>query len=284
MVIQRLWILVELKLTTNMKRKYAICLMIVGVVLFVFVGSVLADYASDYQNYVNQTGVYQIDYNNYLTARANYLASGSLDSQDKAKSATLKMLQSRDNLVIAYLAAVRSKVNSLSGMSDVDKGSLTNLIGAEIDWYTAHNVKLASSGSLSDLIADSDEAKQQFSLSTTTTIYLSLIDLGIGMNNYIRGELNGEIGTLQAKIGEIKANQDKDVSSIERSLVDVQNKISRSQDKDNTARDLVSAIKPGSNDAASGFSSAQTAVSDANSYLKEANQGLLQIVTQIKTN
>lgn len=259
-----------------------VCLVIlVGVIA---AKNAFADYASDYQNYINQTGVYQIDHNNYLTARANYLASGSLEAQDKARLATLKMLQSRDNLVVAYLAAIRSKVGTLSGLSDGDKGNLTNLLGSEIGWYSSHSVKLSSSGSLSDLVSDSDEAKTQFNSSTLVAVYVSLIDLGAGMNNSIRGQLNGEISTLQAKISEIKSNQDKDVSFIERSLTDVQNKIVRSQDKDNIASSLVNSIKPGDNDAENVFGEAQNDLADSNSYLKEANQGLLQIITQIKTN
>ncbi len=280
-----LWIVVELKLITSMKKVFGV---LIFVLFFVFFArEVRADYASSYQDYINKTGTYQVSHNNYLTARANYFASGSLDSSDKAKSATLKMLQDRDNVVTSYLTALQAKIKDVKGMSDTDKGSLTSQINTEISWYNSHNNKLSSAGSLSDLVSDSDQAKEQFNGPTILVIYASLVDLGIANNNYIRGELNGEITTIQAKIAEIKSNQDKDVSSVERLLVDVTNKISRSQDKDSQAKDLVNSIKPANqqtNGANSQFQSAQTDLSDSNSYLKEANQGLLQMITQIKTN
>lgn len=253
-------------------------------ILFFSTKSIFADYAVSYQTYVNSTGVYQSAYNNYLTARANYLASGSLDSKDKAKSATLAMLQARDALTINYLAAINAKIAITLGMSDGDKSSLTNELNTEIAWYNAHNTKLTSAGSLEDLVSDSNDAKNQFNSTTQLAIYQSLTSLGVANNSYIRGELNGEINTLEAKIAEIKGNQDKDVSSIERNLIDVKNKISRSEDKDNSAKDIIASIKPTDQQAGNDFQDSQSNISDSNSYLKEANQGLLQIISQIKTN
>lgn len=245
---------------------------------------VYADYATDYQNYINQMGNYQTSYNSYLTARANYLASGSLDSQDKAQIATAQMLKDRDLVVVDYLTAMSTKIKESQGISPADKITYQNLLTTEINWYNAHAAKISSAGSLSDLVNDSDEAKQEFSGLTTYAVYVSLINLGAGLNNYIRGEINGEITSLNAKIAEIKANQDKDVSSIERLMIDIQNKVSRSQDKDNAAKDLINSIKPTDTRFGSTFDDAQMDLTDSNSYLKEANQGLLQIITQIKTN
>jgi hypothetical protein len=248
---------------------------------------VLADnYATAYQNYVNSTGIYQSAHNTYLTARSAYLASGSLESKSQAQTATLKMLQARDSLLVNYMTAISAKIQNSQGMLSDDKNSLTDPINSEISWYNSHNTKLASAGDLDDLVADSDEAKAQFTKSSNLSIYKSIIYLGTADNSYIRGEINGEINTLEAKIAEIKANQDKDVSSIERSLIDIKNKISRSQDKDNSARDAINAAASTSygNNSQNAFNQALTAISDSNSYLKEANQSLLQIITQIKTN
>lgn len=266
-----------------MKQKGALIFLSLFSVFFL-AGVVRADYASSYQAYVSATGTYQTAFGAYSTARSSYLASGSLDSESKAKDATLKMLQARDNMINNYLNALTSKIQSTNGISDGDKNSLFGQINTEITWYNAHLVKLPSAGSLQDLVSDSDEAKGQWNNSTLIVIYQSLIALGVGNNNYIRGELNGEISTLSSKIAEIKANQDKDTSLIERSVVDVQNKLSRSQDKDNTAKDLINAVKPSSFGTSDNFGSAQQDLLDSNSYLKEANQSLLQIITQIKTN
>ena len=241
-------------------------------------------YATAYQAYIDKNGIYQSAHNDYLTARASYFASGSLDSQAKAMAATLKMLKARDDVLVFYLYALKAKVAVSSGVSDVDKNSVTSAIDGEVSFYNTHNTKLDSAGSLNDLISDSDEAKAQYTNSTALTIYTVLIDLGAGENNSIRTQIVNEITLLRAKIDEIKANQDKDVSTIERYLIDVQNKISRSADKDNSAKTLIGSIKPSDSQISTAFTDAQTALTDSNSYLKEANQQLLQIITLIKTN
>lgn len=240
-------------------------------------------YAVAYQDYINKTGIYQVAHGNYLTARANYLSSQSLDSQDKAMKATLAMLQARDQATISYLTAVKIKVQTTQGVSQIDENSLQAQLDNEIGWYSAHNTKLPSAGSLSDLVSDSDDAKAELNGPTLIVVYNAIVTLGIGNNTYIRGELNNEISTLRAKIDEIKANQDKDVSSIERSLIDVQNKIDRSQSKDNDAKSLINGVKPTDTQKDNNFQDAQSDISNSNSYLKEANQGLLQIITQIKS-
>ena len=240
-----------------------------------------ADYATDYQAYINASGSYQTAYNDYQTARANYLASGSLDSEYTAKQATLKLLQLRDSLVVNYLQAVSSKIEISQGFLDTDRASLQSQLAAEIAWHQAHSTKLASAGNLTDLVTDSNEAKTRWT-STRLIIYQSLISLGSAQNSYIRGKLTGEITALESKIAQIRTNQDKDVTLIERSLFDVKNKIIRSQDKDNLAKSLIFATKPEAGSAT--FLTAQTYLVDSSLYLKDANQGLLQIITQIKTN
>lgn len=262
-----------------------ICVIVSVIVGLLFLPKIVfADLASDYQSYLNATGTYNSAYNDYVTARANYLASGSLDSQDKAMTATLRMLQTRDNLLVSYLAAMMTRIQDAKGMSDGDKSSLRGQLASEILWYSAHYNKLSSAGSLNDLVNDSDQAKQQFNNLTIIAVYRALISLGAADNNYLRGQLNGQISALQAKVAEIKSNGDKDTSSIERSLIDVQNKISRSQDKDNIALNLINSVKPNSYNLSDTFRTSQQNLTDSQAYLNEVDQGLLQIIMQIKTN
>ncbi len=244
----------------------------------------LADLASDYQNYLTSVGTYNSLFGDYVTARANYLASGSIDSQDKAREATLKMLQARDVLLVSYLTALNSRIDSQRGISDGDKNSLKGQISNEINWYSLHNNKLPSAGNLDDLVSDSDEAKVRFNDFTTLLVYRSLVNLGVAQNSSIRGDINSQIDNVKSKISEIKSNGDKDTSTIERSLVDVENKIARSQDKDNASLNIVNSIRPNSFNTLSDFQESQQDLTDSQAYLREATRGLLQIITQIKTN
>lgn len=260
------------------------------IILFIFLfffatTPVLADYATTYQNYINSNGAYQNAHNAFLTARANYMASGSIDSENKAKQATVLLLQTRDNLVANYLNAVKEKIMITNGISDSEKGEWQNRLNEDVSWHNAHLQRLNSSGSLNDSVTDSNEAKEHFISLTQITTYQSLVALGVGNNTYLREKMKSEISSLQSKIAEIKGNQDKDVSFIERSLVDIQNKINRSEEKDNLAKSLVSSLKGTTfNTGANTLESARSALVDSTLYLKEANQGLLQIITQIKTN
>ncbi|HWA51669.1 MAG TPA: hypothetical protein VG895_01280 [Patescibacteria group bacterium] len=243
-----------------------------------------ADYASDYQNYINQTGTYNAAHDAYLTARATYIASGSIDSQDKAIQATSQMLQSRDAVFINYLTAIRTKLSSTVGINSTDQSSLTGQINTEISWYQNHASRIPSASTLNDLVNDSNEAQDQYKSSTLDLIYRSLITIGAANNSFIRGELSNEITTLSAKIDEIKANQDKDVTVVSRSLIDVQDKISRSESKDSDAVNNINSAKPNDNQLDNDFEDSQSNLSDSNSYLKEANQEMLQIIAEIKSN
>lgn len=265
-----------------MKRVGIIVLIIFAAFLFAR-RVVFADYAGAYQTYINSSGNYQSAYNEYLVARANYLASQSLDAQDKAMAATLKMLQARDALTISYIEAIKAKIQSTQGISSADAGTFSGRIDTEAGWYQSHSTKLTSAGSLADLVSDSDDAKAEYNNSTIILIYQSLIVLGVGNNTYIRGEITNEINILQTKLNQIKANQDKDVSIEERSLVDIENKLSRSQAKDSDAINIVNSIKPG-DQVQNDFQDAQSDLIDSNLYIQEANQGLLQIITQIKSS
>ncbi len=281
MVRLHLWILVELKLTIDMKKSLIILFAMIAVIFSAKI--VFADYPAAYQDYLNKTGVYLSTYDNYLTARATYFASGSLDSQQKAMAATLKFLQTRDDVMTSYLTALKLKLQTSQGISANDLNSQSSQIDTQVSWYVSHNTRLSSAGSLSDLVSDSDEAKNEFNNLTQLTVYMSLITLGKGTNLYIRNELTSEISLVQTKLDEIKANQDKDVSSEERFLVDVQNKLDRSQAKDSDAANLINSVNPNSQQIYSAFQNAQSDLTDSNLYLKEANQGLLQIITQIKS-
>lgn len=240
------------------------------------------DYAIAYQTYINKTGTYQIAHNNYLTARANYLASQSIDSQDKAMAAGVAMLQARDDVVTSYLTVIKNKILITQGISSGDQSSYATRFDTEVSWYASHSTRLTSAGSLGDLVKDSNEASSQFTSSTSLLIYPSIVALGLGNNAYIREELKNKVATLQAKIDEIKANQDKDVSSIQRSMIDVKNKLDRSQGKDDDAQNLMNAVTNGQR-IPNSFQTAEGDLADGNAYLKEANQSLLQIITQIKS-
>lgn len=274
-----------------MKKTNSLLFVLVSVVFLLVFGFLLKmvsaedfDYERAYQDFSYNYSLYDIALNEYKNARAEYLQFETLTSKDKAKTATLKMLQARDEVIKTYLTSIRMKIKESKGLSDGQKEGYYPRIDEEFKYYESHKDKLSSAGSLEDLVKDSEEESERYESSTKIVVYTSLIGVATGKTSFLRQEIEKSITDLKAKIAEIREAGDKNVSAIERSVTDLENKVARSKDKDNQAKDMVNKIKVTQRDKASDFDEALQNVQDSYLYLKEVNTYLLEIVRQIKTN
>lgn len=242
------------------------------------------DYSRAYSDYIFNMDLYNQAHNAYTLAVAQYTQSQTLESKENARVSTYKMLTKRDEAVKTYLTAVRMKLFENSGMSNTEKQGFLTRIDAEVGWWTSHETRIPSAGTLEDLSADSQDAKSHYNSITVPLVYQSLIAGVGGSLDSIRSQQSSEVSALNSKISEIRANNDKDTSGIERSLLDIQNKISRAQGKESEARSVINAIKATDTSKEGDYSDAQSLMQDAYSYLKDANQNLTEIIRQIKTN
>lgn len=263
---------------------------ILGITSFIFllgvascVGAQTFDYNRAYQDYVFNLSLYQKAHTDYQLARAAYLQSQTSGTTEDAVKATRTMLETRDNVVMTYLTALRMKLLETKGVSDSEKSGYFTQIDTEVAWWASHRDRLGSAGSLNDLVSDSDEAKEHFG-GTKILMYQTLIEIGVSETTYQRTAMKSVIDLLNQKIAEIRLNGDKDTTSIERFLVEVGNKLSRSEVKEGEAKSIVSSIKSITQDSSGSFQNAVSDVEDSLLYLKEANKNLKEVVTQIKTN
>ncbi len=241
-------------------------------------------YARAYSDYIYTMDLYRQAHNEYDLDVAQYNQSNILEAKEKARVATYKMLVARDEVVKTFLTAVRMNLFENQGMNNTEKQGFLARIDAEVAWWSSHETRIPSAGTLSDLSSDSQDAKSHYDTITVPLVYQSLIAGQAGSLDLIRSEQTTEVSALNSKIAEIRANNDKDTSGIERSLLEIQNKISRAQGKESEARSIINALKPTDTTKSGEYSDAQSLLQDAYSYLKDANQNLTEIIRQIKTN
>lgn len=260
-------------------------LLVVSLLTFAFPGVLHSqefDFNKAYQDYLYNSDIYQKAHADYDIARSQYLSSQTISSQTKAQEATAAMLTDRDQVLSTYLTALRMALKDAPGVDNGTKESLFSLIDAEISWYGDHKTKISSAGSLDDLVADSNEAAEQFK-QTELMIYQVLVTISIGNTTDYRERARTEINDLRTKLSEIKVNGDKNVDSIDRALTDAEDRLSRSIEKETDAQTRLSKMKSSDKNKLVSFNSIELSVGESLSYIKEANSIVKDSIRQIKT-
>lgn len=240
-----------------------------------------------YKDYVFVTDTYNKDHGDYLLARAQYFQAQTLASQTKARDATALMLQDRDEVIKAYLVALRLRLGESVGVSDITKSGLYSRIDAEVTWWKSHKDRIDSAGNLNDLVADSDEALKHFP-TTESLSYEVLATVPQGKVFELRTGLNELLSSTKAKVSAIRSNGDHDVTNAERWILETDQKITRSLDKENEAQTLITSLtqieKPGKKiDKNQIYNNVLTNLTDSLQYLREASNYLKEVIKSIKT-
>lgn len=254
---------------------------------FLAVSPVLAQgfsYPKAYQDYLYNYSLYLTAHDNYVLRRANFLQYKTLVSEEEAKSATLAMLESRDETVKTLLTAIRMRIKENNGIPDAKKESLFSRLDPEVGFYEDHRVKLGSAATLSDLVKDSDLAKERFESSTELLIYTALVNISTGKVNGERDLVEKVIPDLKAKISEIKTTGDKDMSFVDKYFVDLENKLARGRDKEAEAETSIALAEKSYRDRVDYFNDAIAAVQGSYVYLEEVVTKLEEIIRLIKIN
>ncbi len=243
------------------------------------------DFNRAYADYIYNTQLYNDAYSAYQLARSQYLASNTLVAQGNAQTATLKMLQARDEMVKTYLTAIRMRLKETDGISINDLNIAFTQIDNDFTWWGSHKTKLASAGSLDDLVADSGEAYTHYQ-TTLMIVYQSLTTIFVGRLDSDRSDMGRLVADLKNKVAQIKINGDKDTSQIERSLIDVDNSISRSASKESEAKNIINTLTLDQNSNESNdqrFADTKTKLKESRAYMNDAVNLINQIVIEIKT-
>lgn len=238
------------------------------------------DFARAYQDYVFTRDVYESELSEYRLARSQYLQAKTLVSQSKARDATVEMLQARDDVVTAYLTAIRMRLIETDGVSTTIANGMTDRLDAEIAWYRDHKSRVSSAGSLEDLVADSAEARDQFK-QTESLVYETLSIIADGKTKALRDDLSLLVSDARRKTFEIESNGDFNLSLIQRWIVEAEQKITRSLDKSIEAQTKVQGFYESRGDRLELFNEIINLHTDSYQLLQDGNNFLKEVISEL---
>ncbi len=244
------------------------------------------DFNKAYKDYVFVTDQYNVAHSTYVLARSQYFQAKTLASQAKAQDATAKMLIARDDVMKAYLVALRLRLSETDGVSDTTKQGLFTRIDTDVAFWKTHHDRIDSAASLQDLTSDSNSAKLHFPI-TETLSYEVLSTIPQGKEFVLRNQLADLLSQTKTKISKIRANGDLDTSESERWVLQTDQKLTRSQDKEIAAQDLISKLTStdptNTNQKKSViYGQVTQTLVDSLQYLKEASSYLKEVLKRIK--
>lgn len=247
------------------------------------------DFDEAYKLYEEKLEEYRGVSEEYRVARAQYLKSKTQRSLSDAKEATIKLLRSRDDVIISYLEALKLKLQTTQGLNDVVLKQLVFRIDQEISWFTRHRDLVPSAGTLNDLVKDSQEASNEYT-STQKLIYEALGYISFGKVFSYKERLTDLFDRLKERIENAKKETDKNNFSSEKFLTldrwafEIENLLIRTEDKLSEAETYLKQIsKAGAREKPSSLQSrALTLILEARQFLKEGNLYLTEIVREMK--
>lgn len=259
------------------------------VLSFIFVPFVSAQdltYQTAYSDYLHELEQYNREHNEYLAAKAQYQQAKTLAAETKARDETAQMLVARDKTIRAYLQAIRMKMLETQGVESSQRDGLSSRLETDVNWYATHSDAVASAGSLSDLVSDSEEAKSHFDEITTPLIYETLIVMPIAKVSELRKELSVLVSDTRNVSNEVRDSNSFDVSNADRWLLQVDGKVTRSLDKTIEASNLLVSLQGnerGPKNYTSTYNNALNLLTEAKQYIREANDYLGEVIRLVRT-
>jgi hypothetical protein len=246
------------------------------------------NYDRAYKDYIFIYDVYKRAQSEYLLARSQYVQAKTLAAQTKARDTTVILLQSRDDVSMTYLTALRMKLSESLGLDPIEREGYYSRLDADVAWFRAHRSSIPSAGTLEDLVVDSQEASDHFNLVTESLAWEVLSSISIGKIH--DWQIKGEeiLSRLEAKTNQIRSEGKHDTAITERSIIETENKFIRSLDKQNAAQGkLVNELRNAKDKRRLVESAIHDGVvnmlAESQQYVKEANNFMKEIVRQLST-
>lgn len=242
-----------------------------------------------YSEYIKASQEYNSTHEDYVLKRAQYLRFQTLKSRQDAFDATLKMLQVRDDVVLAYLKAVKAKLNGGRDVPDASRESLNFRIDEEIFWFQDHKANIPSSGDLDDLVSDSGLARGRWQrvepLAYETMSVLSLGKL-LGFTDRTKEifeNTNNKIETIRGDVREGYSFSANKFSIFDRWTLEADGRIARSDERITETVNLIDKLASRPKDSQSQYNKIVSELSQSQIFLKEVNSFVKEVIKQIKT-
>lgn len=242
-----------------------------------------------YEEYIKASEEYNRTHEDYVLKRAQYQRFQTLRSRQDAFDATLKMLQSRDDVVISYLRILKAKIIEGIGVPDARLESLLFRMDEEITWYADHKANIPSSGSLDDLVSDSDLAETQWRR-VGPIAYETMSTLSFGKMLVFTDRTKEIFDASKTKIEAIRQEEREGYtfsankfSILDRWMLEADGRLGRSAERLTEAERLIDDLSPLKKDSQGQHTLIITELSEAQIFLKEVNSFVKEVIRQIKT-
>lgn len=256
--------------------------------LFFLPTALYAQQPANYNEAFLQLNLRVEDYNKahdqYVLKRSQYIKFKSLQSEKEAYDATVTMLQSRDDVVVAYINALKRRMEETAGVTREQINTFTIQLDTEIAFFNDHKAKIPSTGTLSDLVADSKKASDEYT-KIQPLFYQTLFTIGDGKVANLRSRLGDNFTSLKGKVDSIRIETRPEyqfsslkLQAIDRFIFESENKLARADEKKLAAEEN----KNNRPFTAQEYSIRINTLGDAKQLLKEAASFLKEIINEIK--
>lgn len=165
-----------------MKKKLLTSLIVLGA-LFMFISNPKAQtltFDRAYSDYQYNLTLYQQAYSDFQDAKNAYQINQTLALKETARQKLLAMLESRDQLMVVYLTALRTRISESTGLTNDEKDAIFVKIDAEVKFYANHKTRYGSDNDTSTLFNGNAESETQYKNTTQPIVQESLFDISLG--------------------------------------------------------------------------------------------------------
>lgn len=237
-----------------------------------------------YQDYQYNLTVYNQAFSDFQDARDAYKANQTLALKETARQKLLAMLVDRDQLMVVYLTALRTKISELDGLSPDDKNSIFGKIDSEVNFYTNHKGQYHTQDPPDQLFATSSQSENQYKDSTSLVVQESLFDISLGQVSGLRQEHEKVFSTLKTLIDQgVKAGT-LTRDPFNQWLGDIDQTENTLKQNEETSRTQIAEIYTQNYSFGGGYKTAIGTLSDSVKPLSQLNEYLTEVLNYIETH
>lgn len=235
-----------------------------------------------YQDYQFNTTLYDQAYSDYTDAKNAYLANQTLSLKEDARKKTFLMLVARDQLMVVYLTALRTKISELPGLRQEDKNNVFGKLDGEVNFYTNHKTSYHDSDDLPTLFSNSSQSENQYKDKTSLIVNESLFDISLGQISGIRGSQEQIYSDLRKIIDEGVAGGKLKLDPFNHWLTDIDATDDTLKKIEDKARSQIQLMYTEAYSAQGGYNTSVNTLSTAIKPLSQLNEFLTEVVNYIK--
>lgn len=235
-----------------------------------------------YQDYQYNQTLYDQSYSDYQDAKNAYLANQTLSLKDDARKKTYKMLVARDQLMVVYLTALRTKISELPALDPEDKNNIFGKLDSEVNFYTNHKTTYRDQDDLPTLFANNSQPQNQYKDKTLLVINEALFDISLGQLGGIRQAQEQIYTDLKTEIDKGVAEGLLTLDPFDHWLTDIDSIDSILKQNEDKARNQIQLMYSQSYNYRGGYATSINILDSSLKPLSQLNEFLTEVVNYIK--